>query len=108
MAMIADARNVGVRKAEKGIERNLMAYIPLTAGLWNVKDVFVAANWEVNRKLTYRNPNRDYTALIERTKKYRFKKGVGNDKLSPEQRSAQMKKAWITRHRNMRRKLNST
>ena len=36
----------------------------------------VAAKWEVNRKLTYRNPNRDYTALIERTKKYRFKKGV--------------------------------
>ena len=69
---------------------------------------WVAANWEINRKLTYRNPNRDYTDLIERTKKYRFKKGVGNDKLSPEQRSAQMKKAWITRHRNMRRKLNST
>jgi hypothetical protein len=40
MAMIADARNVGVRKAEKGTESNLMVCIPLTAGLWNVKGVF--------------------------------------------------------------------
>lgn len=40
MAMIADARNVGVKKAEKGIERNLMVYIPLTAGLCNVRGAF--------------------------------------------------------------------
>jgi hypothetical protein len=40
MVMIADARNVGVRKAEKGTERNPMVYIPLMAERWNVKDVF--------------------------------------------------------------------
>lgn len=69
---------------------------------------WMAANWEINRKLTYRNPNRDYTTQIECLKKYRFKKGVGNDKLSSKQRSEAAKKAWVTKRRNMRRKLNST
>lgn len=50
-------------------------------------------------KLTIKNE--DHTAFLEAGKKYQFQKGTPH--LTSEQRSENMKKAWITRRRNMRR-----